>query len=202
EEHIKNLEEKHARDLQEQQESFDQKMIVEDQRYKKLEKDLEREKQEWETQHAALLAEHSQVIDQMKQDAEKIQRANRDTMDRIIKEKEVAFKHHQETLAQLERDADREIEELKEMYEQKLAQEKDDKVRLRGQAGIHQKHHHDLNTDMMKKEEEVRKKAEESRKAEEKILGLMKDKDSNEKEIKERDKTIHDKEQRIFDLKK
>ena len=30
------------------------------------------------------------------------------------------------------------------------------------------------NTDMMKKEEEVRKKAEESRKAEEKILGLMK----------------------------
>ncbi|CAE7411425.1 CFAP57 [Symbiodinium natans] len=202
EEHIKNLEEKHARDLQDQQESFDQKMIVEDQRYKKLEKDLEREKQEWETQHAALLAEHSQVIDQMKQDAEKIQRSNRDTMDRIIKEKEVAFKHHQETLAQLERDADREIEELKEMYEQKLAQEKDDKVRLRGQAGIHQKHHHDLNTDMMKKEEEVRKKAEESRKAEEKILGLMKDKDSNEKEIKERDKTIHDKEQRIFDLKK
>lgn len=28
------------------------------------------------------------------------------------------------------------------------------------------------------------------------------DKDSNEKEIKERDKTIADKEQRIFDLKK
>lgn len=29
-------------------------------------------------------------------------------------------------------------------YEQKLAQEKDDKVRLRGQAGIHQKYHIDL----------------------------------------------------------
>jgi len=202
EEQVKNLEEKHARDLQDQQESFDQKMIVEDQRYKKLEKDLEREKQEWETQHAALLTEHAAVIEQMKQDADKIQRTNRETMDRIIKEKEMAFKHHQETLAQLEQDADREIEELKEMYEQKLAQEKDDKVRLRGQAGIHQKHHHDLNTEMMKKEEEVRKKAEESRKAEERILGLMKDKDSNEKEIKERDKTIHDKEQRIFDLKK
>ena len=84
---------------------------------------------------------------------------------------------------------------------------------------------------MMKKEEEVKTKAEESRKAEEKIQGLVKDwlpkrrlqaafafalraafltadwkhledKDSNEKEIKERDKTIADKEQRIFDLKK
>ncbi|CAJ1399359.1 unnamed protein product [Effrenium voratum] len=202
EEHIKTLEESHARYLQGQQESFDQKMIVEDQRYKKLEADLEREKQEWEAQHSALLTEHAGVIEQMKQDAEKIQRVNRETMDRIIKEKEMAFKHHQETLAQLEQDADREIEELKEMYEQKLAQEKDDKVRLRGQAGIHQKHHHDLNTEMMKKEEEVKTKAEESRKAEEKIQGLVKDKDSNEKEIKERDKTIADKEQRIFDLKK
>lgn len=202
EEHVKSLEENHARYLQEQQESFDQKMIVEDQRYKKLEADLEREKQEWDAQHGALLSEHAAVIEQMKQDAEKIQRANRETMDRDIKEKELAFKHHQETLAQLEQDADREIEELKEMYEQKLAQEKDDKVRLRGQAGIHQKYHIDLQSSMMTSEENVKQKANENRKAEERILGLMKDKDSNEKEIKERDKTIADKEQRIFDLKK
>eukprot|EP00435_Cladocopium_sp_Y103_P050406 s503_g15.t1 len=177
-----------------------------DQRYKKLEADLEREKQEWDAQHGALLSEHAAVIEQMKQDAEKIQRANRETMDRDIKEKELAFKHHQdpgrETLAQLEQDADREIEELKEMYEQKLAQEKDDKVRLRGQAGIHQKYHIDLQSSMMTSEENVKQKANENRKAEERILGLMKDKDSNEKEIKERDKTIADKEQRIFDLKK
>eukprot|EP00438_Fugacium_kawagutii_P004956 Skav236197 [mRNA] locus=scaffold747:23086:31351:- [translate_table: standard] len=207
----------------------------------------EREKQEWDAQHSALLAEHAAVIEQMfhgysscvvvpKQDAEKIQRANRETMDRPqlrsvardIKEKELAFRHHQdaqlcshstqrfadtwaapdtlphlvETLAQLEQDADREIEELKEMYERKLAQEKDDKVRLRGQAGIHQKYHIDLQSDMMTKGEEVKQKASENRKAEERILSLMKDKDSNEKEIKERDKTIADKEQRIFDLKK
>ena len=87
---------------------------------------------------------------------------------------------------------------------------------------------------MMTSEENVKQKANENRKAEERILGLMKagsapeaakatknllkilettlddgidaapaqDKDSNEKEIKERDKTIADKEQRIFDLKK
>merc|ERR1719253_310574 len=55
---------------------------------------------------------------------------------------------------------------------------------------------------MHKKEEEVRKEEDKSRKAEEKIVNLMKDKDSNVKEIKERDKTIADKEQRIYDLKK
>merc|ERR1712187_821871 len=105
EENIKNLEETHAKQTQELEHSFQQKMLVEVQRFQKLAADLDR-----------------------------------DERDRIIKEKEQAFKQHHETLAQLEQDADREIEELKEMYEQKLAQEKDEKVRLRGQAGIHRKH--------------------------------------------------------------
>lgn len=34
---------------------------------------------------------------------------------RLLMREEMAFKQHQETLAQLEQDADREIEELKEM---------------------------------------------------------------------------------------
>merc|ERR1712232_899941 len=103
--------------------------------------------------------------------------------DRIIKEKELAFKSHQETLAQLEKDADREIEELKEMYEKKLANEKDEKVRLRGQAGIHKKYHDDLDRQMQKKSDDVKKEEERNRTKEEKILGLLKDKESNEKEI-------------------
>merc|ERR1719453_1256063 len=83
-----------------------------------------------------------------------------------------------------------------------LAQEKDEKVRLRGQAGIHRKHHEDLKRQMTKKEEELAQKMDLNKKKQEKIDGLQKDKDSNEKEIKERDKTITDKEQRIYDLKK
>merc|ERR1711904_485362 len=91
---------------------------------------------------------------------------------------------------------------LKEVYEEKLMQEKDDKVRLRGQAGIHRKHHEDLKRQMQKKEEELRQHQDEARKKQERIDHLMKDKDHNLKEIKERDKTIGDKEQRIYDLKK
>merc|ERR1712039_954803 len=120
---------------------------------------------------------------QMKQDFEKHQRSNRDEQDRIIREKDMAFKQHQETLAQLEQDADREIEELKEMYEQRLAQEKDEKVRLRGQAGIHKKYHDDLRRQFKKREEDVKKEEEKNRLKEEKIAALQKDKESNEKEI-------------------
>jgi len=199
---IRELEEQHSKATQDLEQSFQQKMLIEVQRYQKLAQDLEREKQEWEVQHAAMLQEHQGVIDQMRLDFEKFQRQNRESQDRIIREKEGAFKQHQEMLAQLEQDADREIEELKEMYEQKLAQEKDEKVRLRGQAGIHRKHHDDLKREMQKKQDAVKKEEEKNRLKEEKIVGLLKDKESNEKEIKERDKTITDKEMRIYDLKK
>merc|ERR1719352_1235604 len=138
----------------------------------------------------------------MKQQFEQQQRQNREDRQRIITEKQQAYKQHHETLAQLEQDADREIEELKEMYEEKLAQEKDEKVRLRGQAGIHRKHHEDLKRQMNKKEDELKTWMEQNKKKQEKIDALMKDKDSNVKEIKERDKTIGDKEQRIYDLRK
>merc|ERR1712050_575401 len=112
------------------------------------------EKMEWEIQNANIRAEQQAEVDELNQDFDKLQRANREAQDRIIKEKEQAFKEHQETLAQLEQDADREIEELKEMYEQKLAQEKDEKVRLRGQAGIHRKHHEDLTRQREKKQDD------------------------------------------------
>ena len=53
---------------------------------------------------------------------------NNEERQKIMEEKQEAFKKHLEMLLQLEMDADREIEELKEMFEHQLAQEKDEKV--------------------------------------------------------------------------
>merc|ERR550537_95930 len=127
---------------------------------------------------------------------------NNEERQRIMEEKQEAFKRHLEMLLQLEMDADREIEELKEMFEMQIAQEKDEKVRLRGQAGIHRKHHEDLKRQMTTKEKDLTDKMELNKRKQEKIDALLKDKESNEKEIRERDKTIGYKEQRIYDLKK
>merc|ERR1719238_1214668 len=55
---------------------------------------------------------------------------------------------------------------------------------------------------MNKKEDELKTWMEQNKKKQEKIDALLKDRDSNVKEIKERDKTIGDKEQRIHDLRK
>jgi len=201
-EKIASYEDVHAKQTQELEQSFQLKMFVEVQRYKKLAEDLERERQEWEAQRASLVEDHKVVVKTMLAEFETHEHRNRDDQDRIIKERDSAFKTHSETLAQLEKDADREIEELKEMYEQRLATEKDEKVRLRGQAGIHRKHFDELKRQWQKKKDDVQKEEEKNRAKDERIVTLMKDKDSNEKEIKERDKTIYDKEMRINDLKK
>lgn len=202
EDNTKNLEENHSKQVQDLESSFQHKMTIEVQRYQKLMQDLDRERKSWHAQHNKLIQQHDRVVEDTKLKFDEKQKVNRTERQRILEEKEGAFKEHHETLRQLEEDADREIEELKELYEAKLAQEKDEKVRLRGQAGIHRKHHEDLKRQMNKKEEELKGWIDQNKKKQERLYALVKEKESNLKEIKERDKTIADKEHRIYELKK
>merc|ERR1712183_812527 len=103
---------------------------------------------------------------------------------------------------QLEQDTDREILELKLEKEQRLQAERDDKVRLRGQSGIHKRNHEELKRQMQRKDEEHKMYEDQTNKKQLEIDRLAKERDYNMKEIKERDRTIGDKEQRIYDLKK
>eukprot|EP00397_Hematodinium_sp_SG-2012_P003973 GEMP01003983.1.p1 GENE.GEMP01003983.1~~GEMP01003983.1.p1 ORF type:complete len:1382 (+),score=370.47 GEMP01003983.1:167-4312(+) len=202
EENMKKLEELHAKQTQDLEASFQHKMMIEVGRYQKSSAEREREHAEWERQHSKLLEEHQCQVNELSQHFEDQHLEDASQRHRIVEEKMLAQRAHEETLRQLEQDADREIEELKEQYEEKLAQEKEDKVRLRGQAGIHRKHHEDLKRQMNKKEEELRQQQDAARKKQERIDLFMKERDINSKDIKERDNTIGDKEQRIYDLKK
>lgn len=130
------------------------------------------------------------------------QKADMEAIDRVLNEKALAESVHAETMRQLELDTDREIEELKEDKETRLKAERDDKVRLRGQAGIHKRNGEELNRQMQQKDDELMRYKEEERKKEEKIAQLNKERDHNAKEIRQRDSTIGDKEGKIYELKK
>merc|ERR1719252_339649 len=184
EENFKNVDELHAKQIQDLEANFQHKMMIEVAKYQKLAAEREREHEEWQKKF---------------EDQEADDRAHKT---RIIEEKELNSKVHGETLNQLEKDADTEIEELKRRYKERLNAEHDDKVRLKGQAGIHRKHHEDLKRQMQKKDEELRMQQDEARKKQEWVDKLIRERDQNLKEIRERDKTIGDKEQRIYDLKK
>ncbi|KAF4740275.1 hypothetical protein FOZ62_029855, partial [Perkinsus olseni] len=121
---------------------------------------------------------------------------------RVDDEKALAIKVHSETVKQLEQDAVGELTDMKAQYEQLLSYERDDKVKLRGEAGIHKKHHEDLRKQMHKKEEEIRGQQEEARRKQDRIDELMAEREKSLKNIKEQDKVIGEKEQKIYDLKK
>jgi len=202
EENTKSLKELHAKQTQDLEASFQHKMMIEVSRYQKLAAEREGVHKDWEDKHHHMVDRHNrQVTDMHREFAEK-QSGDNHKIHLIKEEKSLAEKVHKETMRQLEQDTDREIEELKEEKEQRLKLEKDDKVRLRGQSGIHKRNHEDLKRQMAKKEEELRHFQEEARKKQEKIDQLVKDRDHNLREIKDRDRTIGDKEGRIYDLKK
>jgi len=202
EENIRAIEEKHAKQIQDLEASFQQKMMVEVGRYQKLSNTRDKEHAEWETQYNQLLQKHERELQDNARKFEEQKLDDTQLRQRILSEKELSRRVHNETLRQLENDADREIEELKAAYDDKLATEKDDKVRLRGQAGIHRKHHEDLKRHMLKKDEEFRFFLEETRKKQERIDQMIQEREQNMKEIKDRDKTIGDKETKIYELKK
>merc|ERR1719146_181264 len=176
--------------------------MIEVAKYQKLAAEREREHEEWQRQHKALLEAHQRKVAELQKKFEDQEADDRAHKTRIIEEKELNSRVHGETLNQLEHDADTEIEELKRQYKERLNAEHDDKVRLKGQAGIHRKHHEDLKRQMQKKDEELRMQQDEARKKQEWVDKLIRERDQNLKEIRERDKMIGDKEQRIYDLKK
>merc|ERR1719214_101659 len=155
--------------------------MIEVAKYQKLAVEREREHEEWQRQHKALIEAHQRKVQELTKKFEDQEADDRAHKARIMEEKEMNSKVHNETLRQLEQDADSEIEELKKQYKDRLSAEHDDKVRLKGQAGIHRKHHEDLKRQMRKKQEWVDK--------------LIRERDQNLKEIRERDKMIGDKEQ-------
>ena len=117
-------------------------------------------------------------------------------------EKEELTKEFDETKRQLEDDADREIEELKEKYEAKLATEREAALRLKGENGIMRKKFTALQKDIEDQKDTIQGLYENKKQLHEHIASLEKDIQGLKKEIRERDETIGDKEKRIYDLKK
>jgi chromosome segregation ATPase len=87
-------------------------------------------------------------------------------------------------------------------YEQKLAQERDVGLRLKGENGILKKKASAFQKDLEDQKDEIKELFEKKKDLYQTIASLEKDIASLKKEIRERDETIGDKEKRIYDLKK
>ncbi len=129
--------ETHANVIQQLEGNFQHRMMVEVGRYQKLVAERDAKHREWQAEHANLMKQHQSEREQALNAEDLSRNADTKQKERIEDEKLLAERVHKETLHQLEQDTDREIAELRSQFDEKLKNEKDDKVRLRGQAGIH-----------------------------------------------------------------
>lgn len=95
-----------------------------------------------------------------------------------------------ETKDQLEEDIDKEVEQLKEKYDAKLATERDATLRLKGENGIMRKKFKALQKDIDDQTENIRTMYEKEEHLMLHIKNLEERINSHKNEIKERDKTI------------
>jgi chromosome segregation ATPase len=123
-------------------------------------------------------------------------------LERERTEKEGLVAEFDETRRQLEEDVDREIEELKEKYEAKLATEREAALRLKGENGIMRKKFTALQKEIEDQKDAIQSLFADKKSLHAHIESLEKDIQGLKKEIRERDETIGDKEKRIYDLKK
>ena len=111
-------------------------------------------------------------------------------LEREKSEKEGYIQEFDETRRQLEEDVDREIEELKERYEAKLASERESALRLKGENGIMRKKFTALQKDIEDQKDTIQGLYENKKQLHEHIASLEKDIQGLKKEIRERDETI------------
>lgn len=109
---------------------------------------------------------------------------------------------HEDIKQQIEDDADREIVTLKAMYESQLREERDNNVRLRGEAGVMKKKLVGSQKEVDELKHQVSQLQGEQQQYQHAVHSLDRDVLDLKKEVVERDSTIQLKEKNIFDLKK
>jgi cilia- and flagella-associated protein 57 len=202
EDRVKSLEETQSQALR-QQDIQNQKRIMEQvKRFHELEAQRLRAQREHE-----LMAEEAQVQHERhraKKSRRFCQRLEKERAhaERAGVERDLVQRKFNETRVQLEEDTDKEIEQLKTKYDDKLNVERDATLRLKGENGIMKKKFSSLKKDIEDQKEEIKYMLEKESQLTQHIAGLENEIRQHKREIDQRDFTIGEKETEIYDLKK
>lgn len=171
-------------------------------RFQKLQQEIEQEAYEYAQMKHAKLSAHLVEYQNMKLKYESIlQKEIADGKSEQF-QKAAVVREFNETKEQLEDDIDKEVEQLKEKYDAKLATERDATLRLKGENGIMRKKFKALQKDIDDQTENIRTMYEKEEHLMLHIKNLEERINSHKNEIKERDKTIGENERAIYGLKK
>lgn len=196
------LQEQQLQELQELEHQNNQKLMVE---YEKFQ-DLQRSSQEMQERYEQQILQLESAKDSALKDlAEFWELKLRDRASQLDAANQNARDHSREadeTIRQIEVDADREILGIKLSYEKLLKEERENCLRLKGDNGILGKKFKGLQREIEEERQRREEMQAEQKKLHAHIKALEREIVGGKKEIDERDETIQDKEKRIYDLKK
>ncbi|CAH2006904.1 unnamed protein product [Acanthoscelides obtectus] len=181
--------------------SYNEKLIVEYNKYISMESKMEQMLKEEEERYQQLKHEKEESEKRITKDF--LQQLNEKQIlyDDLLVELREKAKEHELIKQQIEDDADREICELKVAHEKELKEEQDLNIRLRGESAVVKKKFLAAQKDSEDLKHQVYSMEAEHIKFKNIIVGLERENVDNKKEIQERDQTIEEKEKRIFQLK-
>ena len=202
EEERQELIEKQHQELQDLESADNQKLMAEYEKYQELQAKSQRMQEEYERQLTAKSESHKQALREQTEQYETKLHEKIGQLEAAHDEMRQTMRIHEETKKQIEEDADREILDIKNMYERRLREEKEGNMRLTGETGIMKKKFKSQEQEIEALKSDINNLNTEKNKLNGVIKSLEKDILGLKKEIQERDETIQDKEKRIYDLKK
>ncbi len=199
---IKQIEKGFKQEIEEMEKSHNAKIKSESERYELLGRDRDELNAKWDKQNTLLIQSHENYIEEMTEAFEKKLAEESAKREVLVKEKNEINVMFTDTNTSIEADGDLEVEDLKEKYMAKLTNEKNLKLRLRGENVIMRKKYQTDKKVIQQQDDEIAAQQQKEKGRHETIKSLEKDIVGHLKEIREREDTIADKDKRIYDLKK
>ncbi|KAF5270192.1 hypothetical protein FQR65_LT05672 [Abscondita terminalis] len=199
---MNNLRANHEQLLQKLDVSYNDKLIVEYDKYLVLENKMSQMRSKYDTELEEL--RQAKITSEESITNEFLQRLHEKEVqvEELLEETKAKTREHELIKQQIEDDADREIYELKTSHEKELKDEQDSNVRLKGETGIIKKKLVATQKEIDELKHTVYTMHNDQVKFQNVIVGLEKNIADMRIEILERDDTIRDKERRIYELKR
>merc|ERR1712048_646348 len=192
----------HDREIVDLEQSNNQKLMFEYERYQELQAKYQKTQTDYEAKLQAERDDKMEAIEKWSISFDQKKKQLTNELKQQDEEKRQAVREFEEHKKQIEEDADREIIEMRTKYGKRLRESLESNMQLKGENGILQKKFASLNKEIETHQQDKRRLASDKDKLNDVIKSLEKDIQSLRKEIQERDETIQDKEKRIYDLKK
>ncbi|KAJ9467512.1 77 kDa echinoderm microtubule-associated protein [Diplonema papillatum] len=198
----KETSEKHRREVTRLESDYQAKIQSAEELKGKLVKQLTSQKGSFEHQITSADQLYDKTRRELQDGYQESLNVERETCDGLRANERDLRMEHKEIRAQLEKDTDDEIEEIKDRYEKRLSTERDHFLQLKGENGIMRKKFTTLQKEIADKNDEITQLIDTLQMLGLKISRIEFDIETLKDEIKERDEMIGDKEKRIYELKK